>query len=55
MTVISWLAPSRPGLLRTTHNSYEEAHDWLVGLGQHPAPVLRDLYAAARRKVSPPG
>jgi hypothetical protein len=52
MTVMSWLAPSRPGLLRTTHRSYELARDWHASLRLHPAAAFDSLHAAMARPSS---
>jgi hypothetical protein len=53
MTVMSWLVPARPGLMRSTHQRYEQARDWQVSLQLHPAGAFDALYNGMRR--SPAG
>jgi hypothetical protein len=50
MTAINWLAPSRPGLLRSVHASYELAREWHVARGVHPRAVFDALHESVRRK-----
>jgi hypothetical protein len=52
MTFINWLAPVRPGLVRSVHADYESARDWHVAQGVHSRVVFDELHDSVRRQVA---